>query len=75
MFNKIEMVSKNFAIVSLTHSEELMKDLLNVHVVFEDKDKKILGEVEEINKNNLKINFLGELTNENFIPEFDSYTF
>lgn len=67
MFDKIEMISKNFAIVRLNHSEELMKDLLNVHVVFEDKDKKILGEVEEINKDNLKINFLGELTSDNFI--------
>lgn len=67
MFNKIEVISKNFAIVSLIHSEELMKDLLNVHVVFEDKDKKILGEVEEINEDTLKINFLGELTTDNFI--------
>jgi len=67
MFGKIEMISKNFAIVSLKHNEEIMKDLLNVHVVFEDDDKKILGEIEEINKNDIKINFLGELTNDNFI--------
>ena len=67
MFGKIEMISKNFALVGLSHSEELMKDLLNVHVVFEDEDKKILGEVEEINKDNLKINFLGELTSDNFV--------
>ena len=50
MFGKIEMISKNYAIVNLNHSAELMKDLLNIHVVFEDDDKKILGEVEEINK-------------------------
>ena len=67
MFGKIEMISKNYAIVNLNHSAELMKDLLNIHVVFEDDDKKILGEVEEINKDNIKINFLGELTEDNFI--------
>ena len=67
MFDKIEMISKNFAIVSLTHSEELMKDLLNVHVVFEDEDKKILGEVDDISSDIINVKFLGEIVNNHFV--------
>ena len=42
-------------------------DLLNYHVVFEDIDKKILGEVQELEGNVVKITFLGEFINNKFI--------
>ena len=36
------------------------EDLLNMNLVFEDGNKKILGEVEEVDADKVKVNFLGE---------------
>ena len=61
MFKEIIAISKNFAIVKI---ENLVSDdLLNINVVFEENNKKILGEIEEINGNQVKITFLGEFIN------------
>ena len=67
MFGNIKTINKNSAIVELTIERKLMGDLLNMHVVFVDDDKKILGEVEDIGDTTAKINFLGEITDTNFI--------
>jgi len=58
MFQEISAISKNYAIVKINTTSD--EDLLNMNVVFEDTNKKILGEVEEVNKNEVKISFLGE---------------
>ncbi len=61
MFKEILAISKNFAIVKI---ESLVSDdLLNINVVFEENNKKILGEIEEINGSQVKITFLGEFIN------------
>lgn len=65
MFKGITAISKNFAMVRLEGSAS--DDLLNMNVIFEDGTKKILGEVEEIDNNQLKISFLGEFINGKFI--------
>ena len=64
MFKEIIAISKNFAIVKV--DSVINDDLLNLNVIFEEQDKKILGEVEEITLNQAKINFLGEFHNEKF---------
>ena len=64
MFKEITAISKNFAMVRLEGNAS--DDLLNMNVIFEDGSKKILGEVEEIDNNQLKISFLGEFVNGNF---------
>ena len=64
MFKEIVAISKNFAIVKV--DSVINDDLLNLNVVFEENDKKILGEVEEIINNEAKINFLGEFHNNKF---------
>ncbi len=68
MLGKILTINKNSTIVKL-NPEILSKasDLINVHVVFEDSDKKILGEVDSILEDTIKITFLGELTENDFI--------
>ena len=58
MFGNITAVSKNFATVMI--ASNVSDDILNLNVVFEDNNKKILGEVEEINGNTVNISFLGE---------------
>lgn len=58
MFKKITAISKNYAIVKIDNV--IADDLLNLNVVFEENDKRILGEIEEIIDDNAKISFLGE---------------
>ncbi len=67
MLGKILTISKTGALVSINQNATSIKDLINLHVVFEDADKKILGEIDSIEKDTIKVNFLGELTNNDFI--------
>ncbi len=68
MLGKVLTITKNSAIVSV-NKETIngIKDLINLHVVFEDADKKILGEVDSIEQDTIKVSFLGELTDNDFI--------
>lgn len=63
MFEKIISISKNYALVKIAGT--VTEDLLNYNVVFED-DKKILGEIEEVEGDIIKITFLGEFINGRF---------
>jgi hypothetical protein len=67
MLGKIKTISKNGAVVEVDTSTTTAKDLINLHVVFEDENKKILGEIESILEDTVKISFLGELTEDDFI--------
>jgi len=60
MFGKIKFISGNVAHVETTASAEELGDLMNIHVVFEAPDQLILGEVEEVTTEVIKIRFLGE---------------
>ncbi len=66
MFKQIISISKNNAEV-LTEENAINEDILNYYVVFIDESKKILGEISEIKQNIIKINFLGELSNNKFV--------
>ena len=78
MFDRILTINKNSASVKLGGDRSSIKDLINLHVVFEDNDKKILGEIDSISEETVNISFLGELTSNNFIgglirkPSMDS---
>jgi len=60
MFGNIKFISGNVAHVATLASAEQLGDLMNVHVVFEAPDQLILGEVEEVTDEVVKIRFLGE---------------
>jgi len=64
MFKEIVAISKNYAIVKI--DSVINDDLLNLNVVFEEQNKKILGEIEEIIGDEAKINFLGEFHDNRF---------
>ena len=64
MFEKILSITKNYAIVKI--SNNISDDILNYNVVLEDKEKKILGEIEEVIDSNAKISFLGEFIDGRF---------
>ena len=64
MFERILSITKNFAIVKV--SSNIGDDILNYNVILEDKEKKILGEIDEIVNSEAKISFLGEFINDRF---------
>ena len=64
MFEKILSITKNFAIVKI--SSNINDDILNYNVILEDKDKRILGEIDEVINDEAKISFLGEFINNKF---------
>ena len=64
MFKEITAISKNFAWVKMEGTTT--EDLLNMNVVFEENEKKILGEVDEIDNGQIKVSFLGEFISGKF---------
>ena len=66
MFGKIVYISDNMAHVQYD-SANIKSDLMNMHVVFEDNDHKVMGEIEDIDSGIIKIRFLGEIINGRFI--------
>ena len=60
MFGKILYISDNMAYIDGKNSNEVHDDLLNLHLVFEHDNQKILGEIVEIKEDKIHVNFLGE---------------
>ena len=67
MFGKIVYISDNMAHVEIQEGSKLATDLMNMHVVFEDNDHKVVGEIEDIDAKLIKIRFLGEIINGKFV--------
>lgn len=65
MFKEITAISKNYAMVKIEGNTN--DDLLNMNIIFEDGTKKILGEVDEVDNNQVKVSFLGEFINGRFL--------
>lgn len=63
MFDRIVYISDHSANIRLKDAENLTMNLMNLHLVFEDKDKKVLGEVDDLDKDIVKARFLGEIVN------------
>ena len=63
MFDRIVYISDHSANVRLKDAEHLAVNLMNLHLIFEDKDKKVLGEVDDLDKDIVKARFLGEIVN------------
>lgn len=65
MFGKIVYIDNNKANVKVIGN--LTNNIMNLHVVFEDQNRKLLGEIQDINDDIATINFLGEFENNRFI--------
>ena len=63
MFDKIVYISDHSANIKLKDAEHLAVNLMNLHLIFEDKDKKVLGEVDDLDKDIVRARFLGEIVN------------
>jgi ABC-type dipeptide/oligopeptide/nickel transport system ATPase component len=66
MIEKIIFINDNEAKVQISNSES--KDLINHHLVFEDDERKILGEINQMENDIVNVQFLGEFKDGNFIP-------
>ena len=67
MFGRIVYISNNEAHVEVQNDNGVSTNIMNMHVVFEDEKKKILGEVEDISDGIIKIRFLGEIAGGKFL--------
>ncbi len=67
MFGKIKYISEAAAHVENNLSANETTDLMNVHVIFEAPNQRILGEISEINPDNIKISFLGEYIDDRYV--------
>ena len=67
MFGKILYISENIAHVQNLGNGNASSDLMNVNVIFEAPDQRILGEITEVNPDFYKIRFLGEYINNKYV--------
>lgn len=67
MFGKIVYIGDSIAHVENGQKESSASDLMNMHVIFEEGTQRILGEVNELNKDIIKIRFLGEYINGKYV--------
>ena len=67
MFGKIIYIGDSEAHVENLQKEVNAADLMNMNVIFEEANQKILGEVSELSNEIIKIRFLGEYINGKYV--------
>ena len=67
MLGKIVYISNNMPHVKIPPNVKVSTNLMNMHVIFEDEKKKVLGEIDDISQDLIKIRFLGEIVNNQFV--------
>lgn len=67
MFDRITYISDDSCTIKLLDNAVVTMNLMNLHLVFEDDTKKILGEVDDLDGNLVKARFLGEIVNDRLI--------
>ena len=78
MFDKIIYINDRFATVRLTEGTSATINLMNLHIIFEDDFKTILGEVDDLDGDLVKVRFLGEIVDNKLLggvirkPSLDS---
>lgn len=66
VFQNIIKIAENIATVKLNKTGSMLPDLMNMHVVFESGNMRILGEVKNILDDTVEIKFLGEFMEKGF---------
>ncbi len=68
MFGKIKYISDNNAVVEINKEGKVIPNLMNLHIVFESENNKLVGEIKNIDQDEVKIELLGEFLLDKFIP-------
>ena len=67
MFGRITEIIDNYVYVE-NSAHELRSNILNIHVIFEETNRKVVGEVLSVNKDTIKIFLVGEIRDNMFYP-------
>ena len=67
MFGRITEIIDNYVYVE-NSAHELRSNILNIHVIFEETNRKVVGEVLSVNKDIIKIFLVGEIRYNMFYP-------
>ena len=65
MFGRITEIIDNYVYVE-NSAHELRSNILNIHVIFEETNRKVVGEVLSVNKDIIKIFLIGEIRDNMF---------
>ncbi len=68
MIGSITNIVDNIVYVKLAIDVTTQANLVNIHVVFEDNDRKIVGEIMSMDISSAKISIVGEIVNNYFLP-------
>lgn len=67
MFGKIVYISDSIAHIKIPEGTPVSMDLMNMHIIFEDGERRVLGEIEDVSEDIIKVNFLGVIDNGKFV--------
>ena len=67
MFGKIKYIDDITAVVEIHKENMVVPNLMNLHVIFETKDQKLLGEVKKADEETVHIDLMGQFVGERFI--------
>lgn len=67
MLGKIIYIGDNVAHLQIDKTQRLAENLMNMHIIFEDHNKKILGEAYDVGEDIIKVRFLGEIASNHFV--------
>ena len=70
MLGNIVEIIDNQVFINLNIDISNQTNLINLHVIFEDETKKIVGEIVKVNKQQMVVNIVGELKEKNFYQDF-----
>ena len=68
MLGDIKEIVDNNVFVNLTIDLAKQTNLVDLHVIFEDGNDKVVGQIVSTTKTDLKANIVGEIKNNSFIP-------
>ena len=68
MLGNISEIIDNYVYINLSIDITQQPNLVNLHVVFDDGKKKVVGEIANTNKEKMTVIIVGEIKDGNFIP-------
>lgn len=72
MLGTILEIIDNYVLVKLSIDINNQSNLVKLHVVFEDGNSKIVGEIVNVNQTTMKVQIVGEITQNSFVPGFST---
>ena len=66
MLGKVVYISDNEVHIRLNEGTNIVTNLINIHVILEDEQKRVLGEIVDVSENLIKVGLLGEYAGDTF---------